>query len=103
DQAVADRAATVLASLAFDGQADHDYAIEPHAGGARLWFDGAIFDESASVDGALAMLMWHVNREAVASRPDLLLVHAAVAAWRGNGIVLPAAQESGKTTLVAGL
>ncbi len=47
-------------------------------------------------------LMWSVNRGAVATE-GLLLVHAAVAVRDGMGVVLPAAMEAGKTTLVTAL
>lgn len=49
-------------------------------------------------------LFWHINREAIdRSCADYVLVHAAAAARNGVGIVLPAASEAGKTTLVGGL
>ncbi len=52
----------------------------------------------------LKHLMWHINQQAIRkSLSTHVLVHAAVAARDGVGIVMPAPQEAGKTTLVAGL
>jgi hypothetical protein len=48
-------------------------------------------------------LFWHVNRTAIGSVHDALLVHAAAAGVDGRAVLLPARMESGKTTLVAGL
>ena len=51
----------------------------------------------------LNYLTWHVNQQVVARSGDLVLLHAAAAALDDVGVILPAAMESGKTTLVAGL
>ena len=48
-------------------------------------------------------LTWHVNRQAIAQSSRFVLLHAAVAEKQGAGVLLPAASESGKTTLIAGL
>lgn len=48
-------------------------------------------------------LTWHVNHRVIECTDDHVLLHAAVAARDGVGVVLPAASEAGKTTLVAGL
>ena len=46
---------------------------------------------------------WHVNHQVIACSSDYVLLHAAAAARDGVGVLLPAASEAGKTTLVAGL
>jgi hypothetical protein len=97
------RVASVLASLTAGTTPEHIYELSPVGVEWRLTFDGDLVAESDSVDYCIAMLMWHINQQAVASRPDLLMVHASVAEWRGHAILLPASEESGKTTLVAGL
>jgi hypothetical protein len=103
DPVVAERLGSVLASLAADAAAEHEYTIDRVDGAVRLTFDDEVVDESGTIDEALAMLMWHINRQAVSSRPDLLVLHASVAEAHGCAILLPAKEESGKTTLVAGL
>lgn len=52
---------------------------------------------------ALRVLLCHVNTAAVESSPESITLHAASAALDGMAVVLPAAPEAGKTTLVAGL
>jgi hypothetical protein len=51
----------------------------------------------------LAHLLWQLNRSAVGATTDRIVLHAAAAASGGDGVLLPAPQESGKATLVAGL
>ena len=52
----------------------------------------------------LTYLLWHINQQVIAkSCANYVLVHAAAAARGGVGVVMPAASEAGKTTLVAGL
>lgn len=59
---------------------------------------------SASADRTLAMLMWHVNQQAVASAAaDHVVIHAAAVVRDHEALLLPAPMESGKTTLVVGL
>ena len=48
-------------------------------------------------------LMWSINRRAVTESPRLVRVHASVAERDGLAVVLPAAMEAGKTTLVTAL
>jgi hypothetical protein len=51
-----------------------------------------------------AMLLWWVNRVMCFETLDHVMVHAGVVATAdGRAVVLPAPQESGKTTLTAGL
>lgn len=57
----------------------------------------------ASPDLTFNYLIWHIMGEATDRCTDLLLVHAGVASWNGQAVVLPAASGSGKTTLTAGL
>ena len=54
-------------------------------------------------DDVVPMLLWWVNRVACFETSHRLMVHAAVAARHGRAILMPAAQEAGKTTLVAAL
>ena len=52
----------------------------------------------------LGALVWEINRQVIdgPSRTRLIL-HAAAAELHGDGVLLPAPMESGKTTLVTGL
>lgn len=69
----------------------------------RVWADGSPIGSGSRFDLALSYISWLVNRGVVTHSREDLLFHAAVAAWGGEGVLLPAAMESGKTTLVAGL
>ena len=51
----------------------------------------------------VATLLWHVNRRAIESAQEFVLVHAGAVEWAGLAALFPAPMESGKTTLVAGL
>lgn len=97
----------VFAALAVPGEPSADYVVRRvRTRGASRW-ETWYGDERVTITGdpsmAVAMLLWHVNREAVARTPGLVRVHAAVASLDGGAVVLPAPMESGKTTLVAGL
>jgi hypothetical protein len=52
---------------------------------------------------AVATLLWHVNRGAISSAGEFVLVHAGAVEWEGRAALFPAPMESGKTTLVAGM
>ena len=68
-----------------------------------LYFNGQPEVLSGSPRTTLSRLLWHVNRAAVASCADQVLVHAAAAEHDGRALLFPAPMEAGKTTLVAGL
>lgn len=67
------------------------------------WDDELIVDD-AHAARALGMLMWHVNQQTIRTGSEQhVLLHAAAVARDGRALVMPAAMESGKTTLAAGL
>jgi hypothetical protein len=68
-----------------------------------LYFDRERVVLSPSGSLVVATLLWHVNRYAIDSGGHYLLVHAGAVTWDGRAAIFPAAMESGKTTLVAGL
>jgi hypothetical protein len=68
-----------------------------------LYFDGQPIVRTPFESLALAFLLWHLNVAVVAGSDRYLLVHAAAAAYNGSAVLLPAAKESGKSTLVARL
>lgn len=57
-----------------------------------------------TLERGLALLMWHVNQQAVLSAvTSRVVLHAAAAERDGVAVLLPGAMEAGKTTTVAGL
>lgn len=95
--------ATLFAPFARSGPAASEYTLAATPAGCGLWFDGEPVVEGGDRAHALALLLWHVNREVVARSGHWVLLHAAGATLDGVGLVMPAPMESGKTTLVAGL
>jgi hypothetical protein len=71
----------------------------PHA----LYVDRECLTRSARPARVMAYLTWHVNRCVIDTGSRFVLLHAAAAARDGVAVLLPAAMEAGKTTLVAGL
>jgi len=104
---LADYAEGIFAAFATTGPAQHLYSIVDH--GPRfqqryaLYFDGQPIIRTPFEPLALAFLLWHLNYATVAASDRYLLVHAAAAVYNGSAILLPAAKDSGKSTLVARL
>ena len=83
------------------------YRLGPVPGDNERWqlnLDDERVGERPSLGHAVAMLLWHVNYQAIqrSSRSHLLL-HAGVVARNGQAVILPASMESGKATLVTAL
>jgi hypothetical protein len=80
---------------------------EEHVGGETWWtiaVDDVLITRTQRLDGAAGMLMWHVNQSTIAAAQRAFVVlHAGVVARGGRAVLLPAAMESGKTTLTAAL
>src|SRR3989337_610946 len=57
----------------------------------------------ACLTASLRCLLWHINKRVVEETSRLTLVHAGGLELDGQGIVMPAVMESGKTTTTAGL
>lgn len=96
----------VLANLVTDEPAAEParYRIVTAPKGPAVYRDGQCLDAPASPAGVLATVLWDLNRRAVAATPDCLVLHAgAVVDDRGRAVVMPAAMEAGKTTLVTAL
>jgi hypothetical protein len=81
---------------------DHDPS---DAGGStyRVFLDGRLESRSDSMAAAVDYVVWRASVEAVARAEDLLALHAGAVSWRGRGVLLSAAPDSGKTTLTAAL
>jgi hypothetical protein len=79
----------------------------PGERGARryaLYWDDERVELTNTLQRGLALLLWHVNQEAVrATVGSHVVLHAAGAERDGVTVLLPAAMEAGKTTTVAGL
>ncbi len=110
DAAVRDYLEEILIDLASPGVIDAqryellDLGSQVGRQPYRILFNGKPVIATESLDRALAVLLWHVNAEAVrCSIPRYPIVHAAAAVSRGVAVLLPARAESGKTTTVAGL
>ncbi len=104
DPDLADEIQRVLADLATDVDTGVCYQISRDGTGMRLAVDDEPVDAGPTPAHVLAMLLWDVNRRAVAAAPpSTLVLHAGAVVHHGIAIVLPAAMESGKTTLVTGL
>jgi len=74
------------------------------AGDLVLTVDDQGVDAGPTAAHVLAMLLWDVNRQAVAATaPDHLVMHAGAVEVAGRTVVLPAPMEAGKTTLVTAL
>jgi hypothetical protein len=97
----------VFGALAAPGQPARWYSFVDRGPGTderySLVFDREHALLSASPLSTMSRLLWHVNRQAVASCSDRVVVHAAAAEHEGQALLLPAPMEAGKTTLVAGL
>lgn len=98
---------TAFAGLATTTPAEHSYAVaqRPSDEGPiyELRRDGIAVHRTYRPETTIGALSWNINRAAFQSRRDLVVIHAAVAARDGHAVLLPAAMEAGKTTLVAGL
>lgn len=82
----------------------HRYVVRPGVEGLELWSGDERIEAGPTRAHVLAMLLWDVNRSAVAAPTGHLVLHAgAVVGPDGRAVVLPAAMEAGKTTLVTGL
>lgn len=104
---LADYLERILSPLATTGPSRHVYSFVDD--GARfksryaLYFGGQPIIRTPFEPLALAFFLWHLNLAVVSESDRYLLLHAAVASHHGSAILLPAAMDSGKTTLVAGL
>lgn len=79
------------------------YLVGSTAWMARVRVRGETVALTPAPERLLRSLLWHVNRRAIASSPDLCLVHAAVVQHDDIGVMFPARMDAGKTTLAAQL
>jgi hypothetical protein len=78
-------------------------AVDGFDGGRwELFLDGEVRAEGGSLEGFATSLVTELNAKAAASWPGVVC-HAGGVSTRGQGILLPAEPESGKSTLTCGL
>jgi hypothetical protein len=65
--------------------------------------DDEILVSSAQPSTLLGRLVWAINQQVINGSADRLLLHAGAVEVDGVGVLIPAAMEAGKTTLVTGL
>jgi hypothetical protein len=68
-----------------------------------IYRDRAPLVASAVPSSVFGTLLWAINRHVIQPSTEAVVLHAAAADLDGYAVVLPAAMESGKTTLVTGL
>ncbi|HNP37177.1 MAG TPA: HprK-related kinase A [Woeseiaceae bacterium] len=69
----------------------------------RFSVDGRAPHEDMPAEQALAVLEWGINLVIALRSHAFLMLHSAIAEFRGHAMLLPAAPGAGKTTLCAGL
>jgi hypothetical protein len=83
-----------------------EYRLVPPIEGGRgaVYRDGHLLGGGVRPARVMAKVIWGINRQIIDNTSDRLLLHAAAAAdGTGRVVLLPAAMEAGKTTLVTGL
>jgi hypothetical protein len=69
----------------------------------HLWRDGESIGEYSEAAPLLDSFLWKISNRSLKESKGYLGVHAGVVSWNGEGLILPAPADSGKTTLTAGL
>jgi hypothetical protein len=104
---LADYVERLLAPLATDAPASHMYSVVDAGPRVKsryaLSCDGRPIVRTPDEPEVVAFLLWHLNQAVVTESDRYLMVHSAAAAYAGSAILLPAAMDSGKSTLVSGL
>lgn len=107
DQEWAAYLAGALGSLASDGPAGRwsviDHGLEATGGRYGAYRDGRRLFWCDDADDVVPLLLWWVNRTICFETDHRVMVHAAAVTAGDRALVLPAPQESGKTTLAAAL
>jgi hypothetical protein len=97
----------VFSPFIIPGQPHQLYSFLRHSEHSQmrysLFYGSERLQTSSSAPFVFSLLLWHINRQAIESCENYLLVHAAAAEFEGHALLFPAPMESGKTTLVAGL
>jgi hypothetical protein len=89
------------------GQPDSTYtlAVVEDRGSLNylVYCNDQMLDNHRKLSVPLSTLLWHINRSVVRSSQDRLLIHASAVSLNQVALLFPAAMESGKSTLAAGL
>jgi hypothetical protein len=98
---------SLLEPLAARGEARRHYSFVDHGVNCEdryeLHYQGERLLSGSSAATLFHYLLWDINSRVISESNRYLLVHAAGAELDGQGVVMPASMDSGKTTLVAGL
>lgn len=95
---------SILTPLRSPVPAAHWYSLVMGSqGGVDVFHDGALVKRLPDATSCVAWLIWDINRAAVESTGEHLLLHAGGVEAPGGGIVLPGPSGSGKSTLVVSL
>ncbi len=95
---------SILTPLRSPVPAAHWYSLVMGShGGIDVFHDGALVKRLPDPTSCVAWLIWDINRAAVESTAEHLLLHAGGVEARGGGIVFPGPSGSGKSTLVVSL
>jgi hypothetical protein len=96
-----------LADLSGRGHATRHYRLaavtDPTGLRAVVTHEGQLVGKPAPISEALTHLLTDVNFNAVASRPNKLVVHAGAVTLKGSALLLPGPSGAGKSTLTAAL
>jgi hypothetical protein len=86
-----------------DGLPRYSLMRSSRDGTLRAYLNKRCFHQATNMESLLNSLLRRLNSEAIRRTRAFMLVHSGAASWRSKGILFPAAMESGKSTLVAGL
>ena len=89
-----------------DGPEHPEHTFDVVVGGPgpiRLLLDGREVGATTTLDAAMSYLQWSVNQLAIDEADGAVLLHAAAVHAEGRIAILPAASNSGKSTLAAGM
>lgn len=89
------------------GEPEHLYSLLHRVEGSQrsyeLYFDDQHLLSTTSLSEAVRDLVRSVNNQAMRASPECVYLHASAVEWGGVAALFPASQDSGKSTLVAGL
>jgi hypothetical protein len=86
-----------------DGDASSLIEIAREDSGFVVVVDGAVSQRTTTLRSAVGWIAWKASLDAIETTDDFIVLHAGAVARGDAGIVLPAAPDSGKTTLTAAL
>lgn len=87
-----------------EGSPEHTFdVVTGGPGPIRLLLDGEEVGATTTLDAAMSYLQWSINQMAIDEADDMVLLHASAVRLGDQVAVFPAASNSGKSTLAAGM